>query len=65
MWFVRGIQTKTNLSVFGEIIEISLIFGDGMVGVIPVFDTKESAENYSAGRFPVEEVITEEVLAKA
>jgi hypothetical protein len=43
---------KVSLGGFGEQ-ELPLTWADGMVGVMPVFETQEQAEAYAGENFPV------------
>ena len=36
--------------------EIALSFDDGMIGCIPVFETKEQAEKFSDGKFEIVQI---------
>ena len=52
-------ETPVQLAALGIEQEISLTWADGMVGVIPVFESREAAEKYADGKIPVMEVVME------
>lgn len=37
------------ISVFGQEHNLKLSWADGMVGAVPIFETKEAAESYAKG----------------
>jgi len=39
-----------------DISYLKLTWADGMIGAIPVFDTKENADKYADGKVPVIEI---------
>ena len=47
MIVVMAVQRKADIKVLGEATPIDLKFADGMIGVLPVFKTRQSAERYA------------------
>lgn len=59
MPFVVQVVNKTAEVVWmGMAAELPLSYADGMVGCMPVFETKEQAEAFSAGAYKILEIIT-------
>ena len=44
---VKLLKEKMILTIMGQEQEINLSFAEGMMGVIPIFDTKENALKYA------------------
>lgn len=49
MFVAMAVQKKAEIDLFGKPTPIELSFADGMIGVLPVFDTKEAAEKWADG----------------
>lgn len=48
----RALQLESPMTgIFS--VDVPLVWSDGMVGVLPVFRTKEDAERYADGKVPV------------
>lgn len=47
MWVVLQLQKHVELDIYGQVHEVPLSFADGMIGALPVFHTKEEAENFA------------------
>ena len=47
MIVVMAVQRKADINLFGKATPIDLKFADGMIGVLPVFRTRQSAERYA------------------
>jgi hypothetical protein len=47
MIVVMAVQRKADIDLFGKATPIDLKFADGMIGVLPVFRTRQSAERYA------------------
>ena len=51
LWVVCGLKTSHPVTAYGgKIVDLPLDWADGMVGVLPVFDTYEAAETYAGGK---------------
>lgn len=57
MYVVLTVDTDLMVEVLGTKHETPLIYADGMVGVLPVFETKEQAEAYAGGQYAVAGII--------
>jgi hypothetical protein len=55
-YIVLGIETTVEICVGATTVKRPAVFADGMVGVLPVFETKGNAEQYGQGRFDILEV---------
>ncbi len=42
----------------GTAVELPLSYADGMIGCMPVFETKEKAEAFADGAYKILEVVT-------
>ena len=50
MWIVMSVHNTVGITIpLGES-EVALSWAPGMIGVLPVFDTKASADKYTMGR---------------
>ena len=47
MIVVMAVQRKANVKLLDQATLIDLKFADGMIGVLPVFRTRQSAERYA------------------
>lgn len=56
MFAVMAITKKAEVDVFGRPVPIDMSFADGMIGIIPVFDTRENAEKWAEGTLQIIEV---------
>ena len=61
MWIVMAVKKsiEVEMPAFGFKQELPLSSADGMIGMIPVFDTKEQAEEYADGKSKVVECVVE------
>lgn len=53
LYMVGGLVQEHPVSLFGMETQLSMTWADGMIGVLPVFDSPQAAEKYSHGRYPV------------
>ena len=51
-WCVMGMQKFENLAVAGMPYEVRMDV-HGIAGYLPIFTTREAAEEFSEGRFPI------------
>jgi hypothetical protein len=56
MIIVMAIQRKADVNLFGNATPIDLKFADGMIGVLPVFRTRQSAERYAGKKVTLVQV---------
>ena len=56
MYAVMSINKTVEIIFYGQVHEIPLTYGKGMIGAIPVFDTRAKAEEFANGIFDVIEV---------
>jgi hypothetical protein len=61
MFIVMSIKKSINVSVLGLEREVDLIYADGMIGALSVFDTRESAEAWASDGTDVIEVKHKEI----
>lgn len=54
MFVVMAVQFEAEIDLFGKHTPIELSFAQGMIGVLPVFDTRENAEKWADGMQVVE-----------
>lgn len=59
LFAVMSLNKTVDVEVMGFKRTEPLSFAPGMVGAMPVFDTRESAEAFADGRFKVAEIITD------
>ena len=58
IWLVGVVTSERPLQLESPMtgifsVDVPLVWSDGMVGVVPVFRTKEDAERYADGKVPV------------
>lgn len=53
LYFVGGIEREHDLNVLGRPQKLPLTWADNMIGVLPVFSDRESAERYANGKLTV------------
>ena len=56
MIIVMAVQRKADINLFGNATPIDLKFADGMIGVLPVFRTRQSAERYAGKKVTLVQV---------
>ena len=56
MFIVMAVQRKADVNLFGKATPIDLKFADGMIGVLPVFKTRQSAEKYAGKKMTIVQV---------
>jgi hypothetical protein len=56
MIIVMAVQRKADVKLLGEAVPIDLKFADGMIGVLPVFRTRQSAERYAGKKVTLVQV---------
>ena len=56
MIIVMAVQRKGNVKLSGNDTLIDLKFADGMIGVLPVFRTRQSAERYAGKKVTLVQV---------
>lgn len=56
MFVVMAVKKKLGVEVMGAQIEVDLCYAEGMIGGLPVFDTRENAEAWADGKPEVIEV---------
>jgi len=49
MWVVLSVKRDLNVSVLGLNQKVPLVFADGMVGALPVFETEAAAKKWARG----------------
>ena len=52
-FIVAGLATSRPVNVFGNEVKLDMSWADGMIGCLPVFDSKENAEKYSEGKYKI------------
>jgi hypothetical protein len=59
MLFVVKVLNKTaEVMIMGRAVELTLSYADGMIGCMPVFETKEQAESFADGGYEIFEIVT-------
>ena len=59
MPFVVQVLNKTaEVMLMGRTAEVPLSYADGMIGCMPVFETKEQAESFAYGAYEILEIVT-------
>lgn len=56
LFTVMSVNKTVDVEMMGFKRTEPLSFAPGMVGAMPVFDTKESAERFSEGKFKIAEI---------
>ena len=60
MYAVMSLNKTVGVKVAGAEHDLPLSYAQGMVGAIPVFDTREHAEAFADGRFEVVQLAVSE-----
>jgi len=48
-YILMAMKRAGTVQVGEQLVEVPMVWADGMIGVIPVFETQEAAEKYSDG----------------
>ena len=56
MFIVLSLKKELNISIMGLNTPVKMDFADGMIGVIPVFETREDAERFAGENVDIVEV---------
>ena len=64
LYMVGGLVQEHPVDFIGREISLQMTWADGMVGVLPVFDSPQAAEKYSHGRFQISAIETNEEKIK-
>lgn len=62
-FFTGGVEKEHGVDILGRTHPLPLTWADGMIGVIPVFETREAAETYADGKLRVYSVEVEQRIA--
>ena len=57
LFVVMSLSRSVDVSVFGAVHSVPLIYADGMVGALPVFGTRPAAEEAAAGVYKIVEIV--------
>jgi len=55
---VQVLNQTAELTWMGRAAELPLSYADGMIGCMPVFETKEKAEAFADGAYKIFEIVT-------
>ena len=61
MYVVLQLDKALEVNVMGREIEVPLSYAEGMVGAMPVFDTKGAAEAFAGDEYEIAEITTREI----
>lgn len=61
MYAVLQLNKEVEVNVMGREVEIPLSYADGMIGAMPVFDTKEAAELFAGDKYEIAQITTREI----
>lgn len=61
MYVVLQLNKEVGVNVMGREIEVPLSYADGMIGAMPVFDTKGAAEVFAGDKYGISEITTREI----
>ena len=56
MWAVMALQDNVEVQLPGRVVSVPLTYYDGMIGVIPVFATRQEAEEFARDDYGIVEV---------
>ena len=57
MFAVLQLNETIEVDVMGREIELPLCYADGMIGAIPVFETREKAEEFAGDKYKIAKVV--------
>lgn len=60
IYAVQVLQSKKDLSIGDQTIPLEMSWADGMIGVMPVFDSLEAAEGYARDKYQIIELEVED-----
>lgn len=55
---VKALNKTVEVTWMGRAAELPLSYADGMIGCLPVFETKEKAEAFADGAYEIVEIRT-------
>jgi hypothetical protein len=58
---VFQLNEKIEVAVMGSNIELPLSYADGMIGAVPVFDTKKAAEEFAGDKYKIAQLTIGEI----
>jgi hypothetical protein len=61
MFAVLQLNKEVEVNVMGREVGVPLSYAAGMIGAIPVFDTRENAEEFSGDKYDIAEITTREI----
>lgn len=56
-YLVARLDKNVTVSLPGRDVDVPFSYADGMIGALPVFETREQAEAFSDGEYGVMEII--------
>jgi len=56
MFMVLSLREEVSINVMDEDVITKASYAQGMIGIIPVFETRDDAEKYACGKFDIIEV---------
>lgn len=60
MYVVFQLNKELEVLIMGREIPIPLVYAEGMIGAMPVFDSKEAAEQFAGDKYKIAKIaITE------
>ena len=64
LYVVMALNSTVEVTAFGRNDKVELSYADGMVGAMPVFNTREAAEAYAGDKYQIQIVTAKEPNAK-
>ena len=61
MFVVLQLNKEVEVNVMGTVVEVPLSYAEGMIGAIPVFDTREAAELFAGDDYSIAEITAREL----
>ncbi len=55
-YVVMTITKTATVMIMGAEVELPISYADGMIGCVPVFETREQAEGFAAGVYEVSQI---------
>ena len=62
MFAVLQLNKKIEVCVLGQSQDVPLCYADGMIGALPVFETREQAEEFAGDDYKIAEITAAEPL---
>jgi len=61
MYMVLQLNKEVEVNVMGRVVEVPLSYAEGMIGAVPVFDTKDAATKFAGDKYKIAQLTINEI----